>query len=203
MDNYLIAPGGSHWCGITSTVNARLLFLLTHKEISITAPEILYVYQENTTPDEGDDVIIQAAVTGAESVELMVTINEGNSHFLSVALSDDGQNGDGDADDNIFGAMVPFNLNGDHIKYYIRASNEDALVLEPGQAEWDFYHYMVGDQSLPDSTIVINEINYHSPDDHNSGDWVELHNPTDASMDMGNWTFKDEDDDHIFSIQYA
>jgi hypothetical protein len=62
---------------------------------------------------------------------------------------------------------------------------------------------MVGDQSLPDSTIVINEINYHSSDDHNSGDWVELHNPTDASMDMGNWTFKDEDDDHIFSIPDA
>ena len=203
VDNYLIAPGGSHWCGITSTVNARLQFLLTHNEILKTAPEILYVYQENTSPENGDDVIIQAAVTGAESVELMVTINEGNSHFLSVAMSDDGQNGDGDADDNIFGAMVPFNLNGDHIKYYIRASNEDALVLEPGQAEWDFYHYMVGDQSLPDSTIVINEINYHSPDDHNSGDWVELHNPTDASMDMGNWIFKDEDDGHIFSIPDA
>ena len=74
-------------------------------------------------------MLIQTAVTGAESVELMVTINDGNSHFVSVAMSDDGQNGDGDANDNIFGALVPFQAGGSHVKYYIRAGNEEALVL--------------------------------------------------------------------------
>ena len=47
---------------------------------------------------------------------------------------------------------------------------------------------------------VINEINYHSADTFNPGDWVELHNPGDLSLDVGGWTFKDENDAHVFAI---
>ena len=200
VDNYLTPPDGSSWCGITSTVEPRREFLLDHAEISKTSPVIESVYQENNEPDQGEDVTIQAEVTGAGSVELMVTINEGNSHFVSVSMNDDGLHDDGNANDNIFGAVVPFQTNGNHVKYYIRASNDDALILDPKQAEWDFYHYMVGDQSLPDSSVVINEINYNPADDFDTGDWVELYNPTGQPQDIGNWIFKDEDDDHIFLI---
>jgi hypothetical protein len=59
---------------------------------------------------------------------------------------------------------------------------------------------MVGVQSLPDSSVVINEINYNSADDFDPGDWVELYNPTGQPQNIGNWIFKDEDDDHIFLI---
>ena len=82
VDNYLITPDGAHWCGITSTVEQRLPFLLSHEEISKTPPEILDVVQENASPEEGEDVVIQAEVTGAFSVELMVTINSFPSHFI-------------------------------------------------------------------------------------------------------------------------
>ena len=200
VDNYLTPPDGSSWCGITSTVEFRREFLLDHAEISKTSPVIESVYQENSEPHQGENVTIQAEVTGAGSVELMVTINEGNSHFVSVSMNDDGLHDDGNANDNIFGAVVPFQTNGNHVKYYIRASNDDALILDPEQAEWDFYHYMVGVQSLPDSSVVINEINYNSADDFDPGDWVELYNPTGQPQNIGNWIFKDEDDDHIFLI---
>jgi hypothetical protein len=36
---------------------------------------------------------------------------------------------------------------------------------------------------------VINEINYHSADSFDTGDWVELHNPSDASLDLSGWIF--------------
>ncbi|MFC1538350.1 CotH kinase family protein [Candidatus Latescibacterota bacterium] len=50
------------------------------------------------------------------------------------------------------------------------------------------------------SNIVINEINYNSSDDFNPGDWVELYNITENTVDISGWVFKDEDDTHSFEI---
>ena len=77
--------------------------------------------------------------------------------------------------------------------------NEEALAVDPRKAQKDFYHYVV-DQTLPDSTIMINEINYNSSDEIDPGDWVELYNPSASVIDISGYQFKDEDDDHIFLI---
>ena len=39
--------------------------------------------------------------------------------------------------------------------------------------------------------VVINEINYNSPDTPNSGDWLELYNPNNQTVDLSNWTLED------------
>ena len=39
---------------------------------------------------------------------------------------------------------------------------------------------------------VINEINYNSAASFDPGDWVELHNHSDAPLDLSNWSFHDE-----------
>ena len=52
-----------------------------------------------------------------------------------------------------------------------------------------------------DYGVVINEINYKSSDGFNPEDWVELHNPTNDTIAIGLWEFKDENDDHVFTIQ--
>ena len=199
VDNYLITPDGSHWCGITSTITPRLAYLLSNDEIQKTAPAIGYVLQENMDPEAEEDVIIQAQVTGATTVELMSTVNTFNSQFTSVPMLDDGQHDDGEANDGVYGAIVPFQENGSHVKYYIRASNADALILSPRKAEHEFYDYIVG--SLPGTSIVINEINYNSADNEfDPDDWVELYNPTSETISIGLWEFKDENDDHVFTI---
>ena len=199
VDNYLITPDGSHWCGITSTITPRLAYLLNNDEIQKIAPAIGYVLQENMDPEAEEDVIIQAQVTGATTVELMSTVNTFNSQFTSVPMLDDGQHDDGEANDGVYGAIVPFQENGSHVKYYIRASNNDALILSPRKAEHEFYDYIVG--SLPGTSIVINEINYNSADNEfDPDDWVELYNPTSETISIGLWEFKDENDDHVFTI---
>jgi len=199
VDNYLITPDGSHWCGITSTITPRLAYLLSNDEIQKTAPAIGYVLQENMDPEAEEDVIIQAQVTGATTVELMTTVNTFNSQFTSVPMLDDGQHEDGGANDGVYGAIVPFQENGSHVKYYIRASNNDALILSPRKAEHEFYDYIVG--SLLGTSIVINEINYNSADNEfDPDDWVELYNPTSETISIGLWEFKDENDDHVFTI---
>ena len=199
VDNYLITPDGAHWCGITSTIASRLPYLLSHSEIAKTAPVIINIIQENENPVQGDDVVIQSLVSGATEVELMVTTNDFNAQFTSVPMYDDGQHNDGDANDAVYGAVIPFYESGDHVKYYIRASNADALILNPRKAEQEFYEYTV-DYEASGSTIVINEINYHSGDEFDPDDWVELYNPTSETISIGLWEFKDENDDHVYTI---
>ena len=200
VDNYLITADGTNFCGIIPTVTNRRDYLLNHPEISKISPVIEYVFQENIEPNVGETVIIQSEISNAENVELMVTTNQYSGQFYSIPMFDDGNHNDGDANDNIYAAVVPFQDGGLQVRYYIRATNSDALILDPKTAERDFYYYFIGDQALPDSTIVINEINYNSFEDHDSGDWVELYNPTVDDIDISNWSFKDEDDSHVFVI---
>ncbi|MEL7219985.1 MAG: CotH kinase family protein [Bacteroidota bacterium] len=48
--------------------------------------------------------------------------------------------------------------------------------------------------------IVINEINYNSSTDFDTGDWVELYNPNAFAVDLSDWVFKDDDDEHSFVL---
>ena len=47
--------------------------------------------------------------------------------------------------------------------------------------------------------VVINEINYRSSDLFNPEDWLELHNPTNKTISMGLWIFKN-DNNNVFTF---
>ena len=53
---------------------------------------------------------------------------------------------------------------------------------------------------VPSSSIVINEINYHSADELDTGDWVELYNPNDFFADLSGWYFQDGNIRHSFVL---
>ena len=65
-------------------------------------------------------------------------------------MNDDGQNGDVVATDNIYTTHYQFPINGDEVKFYIRAYNNDAVTLLPERAEYVFYAY-----SLPTGYMNI------------------------------------------------
>lgn len=48
------------------------------------------------------------------------------------------------------------------------------------------------------SRAVVHEINYHSPDAFDAGDWVEIFNPGRELLDLSGWSVKDEDDSHQY-----
>ena len=54
------------------------------------------------------------------------------------------------------------------------------------------------ESNLSPGEIVINEINYNSTQEHDTGDWVELINKGQSTVDLSNWVLKDEDDNHSF-----
>ncbi len=57
-------------------------------------------------------------------------------------------------------------------------------------------HFEISERTDP--VVIINEINYHSRDDPDPGDWIELMNTTREVIDLTGWTFSDEKDDHVF-----
>ncbi len=59
---------------------------------------------------------------------------------------------------------------------------------------------LVESNSEKEKTVVLNEINYHPSNDINSGEWVELKNVSDSTIDLSNWRFFDSNDDNFFTI---
>tara|TARA_Y100000813_G_scaffold109673_1_gene78405 strand:- start:237 stop:890 length:654 start_codon:yes stop_codon:yes gene_type:complete len=112
---------------------ARINDFLQNPEINLTPPTIsnLNIFGNN----------ISAEVFGADSVHLMLTLSEYNSGFQEIIMHDDGQNGDVFAGDGIYTTNYQFPVNGDEVKFYIRAYNNNALTLLPERAEYVFYTY--------------------------------------------------------------
>ena len=119
--------------GIFSTINDRKQFLLSHPEISLTSPTIDNVMLNNN--------LVTAEVFNANSVEMMATTSDYNSKFQSFIMLDDGTNGDLNANDGIYSAVLPFQSTGLEIKFYIQSENNDAIKLNPQRAEYEFYIY--------------------------------------------------------------
>jgi hypothetical protein len=72
--------------------------------------------------------------------------------------------------------------------------DEAAVVLTPGEDLTVTAHF----ESAPE--VVINEINYHSADNFDTGDWIELLCMALGPVDLGGYVFKDEEDEHAFTI---
>ena len=50
------------------------------------------------------------------------------------------------------------------------------------------------------NSIVINEVNYNSPDEFDPGDWIELYNGFDQYVDISGWKFRDLNPGNIFVL---
>ncbi|MDA3880087.1 MAG: CotH kinase family protein [Prolixibacteraceae bacterium] len=53
-------------------------------------------------------------------------------------------------------------------------------------------HAVFEDVEQTDAEIVINEINYRSDDEYNSGDWIEIYNKSDFAIDLFGWKIADQ-----------
>ena len=131
--------------GIMSTINERKQYLLSHPEISLNPPLISNVNINNT--------LITTSVFNATMVELMLTTSQYNSKFQSFIMNDDGINGDIMSNDGIYSVILPSTNN---IKFYIRSQNNDAMMLSPERAEYEFYEYSTISGIL-DAPISVNK----------------------------------------------
>jgi len=125
-------PGYS-FAGLLPTINKRKEFLSQHPELQKVPPVIAEVDVHSTN----NSYYVTAHVSNVEMVELMVSTNAYGSKFKSYEMNDSGTNSDAAADDGIYTAEI---INGDNTKFYIRASNNEAVKLAPQRAEFEYYN---------------------------------------------------------------
>lgn len=77
-------------------------------------------------------------------------------------------------------------------------SNGDSLSISV-TGSTDLHANFVIDTSVI-KNIVINEINYNSSEDFELGDWIELYNRSEQSINISDWYFSDSDSAHKFII---
>tara|TARA_R110000868_G_scaffold378658_3_gene644169 strand:+ start:22691 stop:23539 length:849 start_codon:yes stop_codon:yes gene_type:complete len=54
--------------------------------------------------------------------------------------------------------------------------------------------------SVSAQSVVINEINFNSPSNMDSNDWIEIYNYGTSIINISGWVIKDSNDDNIFSF---
>ncbi|HUF62770.1 MAG TPA: CotH kinase family protein [Verrucomicrobiales bacterium] len=78
----------------------------------------------------------------------------------------------------------------------LRESNE--IAIDVGEAPVLTAHFEPAATAL--NRVVINEINYHSHPEAESGDWVELYNGYEFEIDLSSWRFQDSEFGHRFVL---
>ena len=84
----------------------------------------------------------------------MATISEYNSNFTSFNMYDDGSNGDAVAGDNIYACELPFYNQGEVVKFYVRAQNDNTMQLDPQRAEYEFYMYAPASVGVQEQLVL-------------------------------------------------
>ncbi len=94
------------------------------------------------------------------------------------------------------------------------------LITHNSARGYNFNHWIINSEIITDDTlyisdsatvavyfeidtipgVIVSEINYHSSDELDAGDWVEIYNPKLFSLDISGWIIKDSEDDHSFTF---
>lgn len=177
-------PGGGQTVpGITTLMNARSTYLLSHTAFAGTVPTLTAYSHSPQEVAPYSTVTFTTTPTNATFVQLGIRQNIANK-FNYYEMFDDGAHGDGAAGDGTYGVSVDV-ASGD-IQYYFWAENASQGMFFPARAEHEFYSISVANNT---GEVLINEImakNASYPDPNSElDDWVELYNPNDYPVDIG------------------
>ncbi len=154
-------------------------------------PTVRNVQRSPQAPTSSDDVLVTATVYDDNSLSSVLLKYDAGSGYVSTTMYDDGAHGDGNANDSVFAGTIPAQANHSWIKYYVEATDNASQVTKSNTDS--FY---VDDNPAQPGDIVINEIMYNSAGDDT--EYVEIYNNTDRLIDLSNWIFKDNDNNHAF-----
>ena len=92
------------------------------------APLILDAIHWPVIPGSNDTVTVSAQILDELMTGITVTLfyrEDGRTDFNTSIMSDDGQHGDGDADDGLYAARIPTKADGTIMEFYIKATDVD------------------------------------------------------------------------------
>lgn len=174
--------------GISTLMGARVSFLQSSTDFTLTPPAITNVTTNVTSPNINSTVVVTASVTGSNSGSVYLGYRFGNAQkFTRYLMYDDGLHGDGAASDNKFGGS--FVMSSAQAQYYIYAENNNAGMFSPERAEHEFYTLTASAQTATVGQLVINEFladNQSDVKNENNvyADWIEFYNRTNSPLSL-------------------
>jgi len=185
-------------------ITNRYNYLMSHPELTPLQPNIVSVTGPEATVYATNIPYLTANVTpsGTSGVGPVWLYHRGKNYgrFAAVPMFDDGAHGDREAGDQVYGAATTNYPAGTKVRYYVeaRATNTaQAARFSPARAENVTYHYRVVVTAAASTPVVINEFmaenlsTYADPQGEYE-DWIELHNVTDAPVDLTGRYLSDE-----------
>ena len=187
-------------CGLRPFVMNRETYLKNQSIISATYPDISGTTLSPASPDPDDDVLVLSTVTvsGAAMGGVSVYYRTGAGQlFQELPMYDDGQHGDGSANDGVYGEWIPAQPGGSSVEYFILAhTSNDTVALDPifGESNPSSYYVNPGSAS---NGVFINEFlakNDTGLQDEMGEyeDWVELYNETASLIDLSGTYLTDD-----------
>jgi len=186
-------PFGSYVIpGIQNLMDARAPYLLATGIFSDAPPVIENVVSIPSQPYLGDNVIINATVTGSGQLNVLLGVrHDKEEKFILSEMYDDGNHNDGNAGDHVYGNSFPMTSLTAH--YYIYAEIDEvnlfAACFSPERAEHEFYTVIAVIPTAQPGDVVINEFLARNTNDTvneygNHEDWIELINLTSEPVSL-------------------
>jgi len=192
---------------LASQIQNRRQYLDNQSQLNRSAPLISDVQASPAKPTSDDTVWVSATVAeqSNEGIAAVVLYSRDQGRYMPTPMFDDGNHNDGPAGDGVYGASIQAWGAGTTVEYYIEASSSDtaggstgAKRYEPLHAEHRPMSYEIR-AGVFDSPIVINEFmadNETTIQDPDGGsgfpDWIELHNTSDAAVDLSGYFLTDD-----------
>ncbi len=111
---------------------------------NVTQPQNVHV---------GDDEIITATITNAITTNLIYKV--GFNDDVTTPMFDDGNHGDGAANDGVFGATIPNQASQSLVRFKVQAANGNGTVSKPGTDETINYYGYVVDPQMTDGGVPV------------------------------------------------
>ena len=188
-------------------IKSRYDFLISHEEISELGPKIVSV----SIPSKAvsfNETTINATIlpnnnSGVQAVYLYHTPQGRIDPYFMTEMFDDGNHGDQEANDGIYGASIPGYPSGEKVWYYVEArsaNRSNTANFHPSMCESNPLSFrVISVNSENQSPVIINEFmasntNTHEDSQGDYDDWIELHNRTENKIDLSGWYLSDNKD---------
>lgn len=138
-------------------------------------------------PTSADNVVVSVLAfdnEGLSRVELFVNLGSG---YLAQTMNDNGTNGDAEAGDSLYSAIISAQASGKVVKYYaVATDNIGQQDSWPNNAPTDYHAYTVGYQPpklrITELLAINNAVNKDEFGEYD--DWFEIHNEDTKTVNL-------------------
>ncbi len=183
-----VGGGPQSVIGIVQLMDARTTYIQSLSEFQLTAPSITDVAHNPLQVSPGVEITFTASLNN-EDVVYLAHRNTVNGLFSKTMMYDDGNHGDGQAADGIYGVYLT--AGSTDIQYYIYAENSDAVAFMPARAEYEFYEISITGNLVINEFMADNESTVVDQDGEYD-DWIEFYNNGTEDIPLGGYYLSDD-----------